>query len=190
MAKFGHGQPQIGYYWHFRLGTSRRAALSHQPYWSRAACNAFRTTSAGNDVAPRERLYWNGGCHGRGPAFRAGTFDGGTMTTASGWIHESQEEAPESLRTLIKYLELSLDKGKAVVLMRHEAGDFSVSLGNPADEENPLTRQGSVTGAVANEILAYTQPGANLITSGEQTYRFFRSFAQVGEAGAVVFAPA
>jgi hypothetical protein len=112
------------------------------------------------------------------------------MTIASGWMHGSQEEAPESLRTLIKYLELSLDKGKSVVLMRHETGEFFVSLGNPADEENPLARQGSVTGAVANEILAYTTPGANLITSGDQTYRFFRSFAQVGEAGAVVFATA
>lgn len=112
------------------------------------------------------------------------------MTTASGWIHGSQEEAPESLRTLIKYLELSLDKDKYVVLMRQETGDFSVSLGHPADEENPLTRQGNITGVVADEILAYTQPGANLITTGDQTYRFFRSFAQIGEAGAVVFAPA
>jgi hypothetical protein len=112
------------------------------------------------------------------------------MTTASGWIHGSQEEAPESLRTLIKYLELSLDKDKYVVLMRQETGDFSVFLGHPADEENPLTRQGSISGVVADEILAYSQPGANLITTGDQTYRFFRSFAQIGEAGAVVFAPA
>jgi hypothetical protein len=112
------------------------------------------------------------------------------MTTDSGWLDGSLQAPPESLRTLVKYLELSLDKGKSVVLMRHETGDFSVSLGNPADEENPLTRQGTIAAGIAGEILAFTRPGANLITTDGETYRFFRSFAQVGEAGAVVFAPA
>jgi hypothetical protein len=112
------------------------------------------------------------------------------MTTASGWVNGSQEETPESLRTLVKYLELSLDKGKSVVMMRQESGDFSVSLGDPGDDENPLKRQGTIAPGIAGEILALTHPGANLFTTGGETYRFFRSFAQVGEAGAVVFAPA
>lgn len=112
------------------------------------------------------------------------------MTTVSGWVNGSQDEAPESLRTLVKYLELSLDKGQSVVMMRQQGGEFSVSLGNPADEENPLKRQGTIAAGIAGEILAFTHPGANLISTGNESYRFFRSFAQVGEAGAVVFAPA
>jgi hypothetical protein len=112
------------------------------------------------------------------------------MTNASGWVNGSQDEAPESLRTLVKYLELSLDKGQSVVMIRNQAGEFSVSLGNPADEENPLKRLGTIATTIAGEILAFTHPGANLITTGGETYRFFRSFAQVGESGAVVFAPA
>ncbi|RFU45143.1 hypothetical protein [Paraburkholderia sp. DHOC27] len=111
------------------------------------------------------------------------------MTTASDWVNGSQEATPESLRTLVKYLELSLDKGKSVVIMRQETGEFSVSLGDPSDDENPLKRQGTLAAGIASEILAFTRPGANLITSEGETYRFFRSFAQVGQAGAVVFAP-
>lgn len=118
-----------------------------------------------------------------------GTFDGGSMTTASGWVHIAQEQAPESLLTLINYLERSLDKGKCVILMRGEGEVFSAYLGDPADEEPDLKRLGSVAAKVAGEILEFTHPGANVITAGEQTYRFFRSFAQIAEVGAVVFAP-
>jgi hypothetical protein len=112
------------------------------------------------------------------------------MTTASGWVNGSQDETSESLRTLVRYLELSLDKGQSVVMIRNQSGEFSVSLGNLADDENPLKRLGTIAAAIAGEILAFTHPGANLITTGDETYRFFRSFAQVGEAGAIVFAPA
>jgi hypothetical protein len=112
------------------------------------------------------------------------------MAADSGLADGPQDEAPESLLALVKYLELSLDKGKCVVMMRHDANVCSVYVGDPADEESELARHGTIAATVADEILELTQPGANRISVGDQTYRFVRSFTHIAEVGAVVFGPA
>jgi len=123
--------------------------------------------------------------------FRTRIFDrDGTMTTSSGLANGPQEETPESLLALIKYLELSLDKGKCVVMMRHHADLCSVYVGDPADEENELTGHGTIAAGVADEILELTQAGVNRIAVGDQTYRFVRSLTHIADVGAVVFGPA
>jgi hypothetical protein len=112
------------------------------------------------------------------------------MATASDSTYSVQGQPPESLRALAEYLELSLDKGKCLVMMRHGSDVCSVYVGDPSAEENDLTAQGTLATALADEILELTYSGANQISVGEQTYRFFRSFTQVADVGAVVFAPA
>ncbi|WCM23622.1 hypothetical protein NDK50_22430 [Paraburkholderia bryophila] len=112
------------------------------------------------------------------------------MAADSGLANGPQEETPESLLALVKYLELSLDKGKCVVMMRHDVGLCSVYVGDPADEENGLTAHGTIAAGVADEILELTQAGVNRIAVGDQTYRFVRSFTHIADVGAVVFGPA
>ncbi|RDK01944.1 hypothetical protein [Paraburkholderia lacunae] len=112
------------------------------------------------------------------------------MATASGFVDSPQEETPQSLLALVQYLELSLDKGKCIVMMRHDADVCSVYVGDPADEENELTGHGTIAAGVANEILELTQAGVNRLAIGDQTYRFVRSFTHVDGVGAVVFGPA
>jgi hypothetical protein len=123
--------------------------------------------------------------------FRTRIFDGdGRMTTSSGLVNGPQDETPESLLALVKYLDLALDKGTCVVMMRHDADVCSVYDGDPADEENPLTGHGTIAAGVADEILELTQAGVNRIAVGDQTYRFVRSFTHIADVGAVVFGPA
>jgi len=112
------------------------------------------------------------------------------MATASDLTYGPQGQTPESLRTLAEYLELSLDKGTYVVMMRHGADVCSVYVGDPAIGEDDLTRLGTISAAVADEILELTQVGLNRIAVGDQTYRFFRSFTHIADVGAVIFAPA
>jgi hypothetical protein len=121
---------------------------------------------------------------------RTVVYDGGKMTTDSGLANSPQEEVRGSLLTLIKYLERSLDVGKSVVMMRRDMEVFSVYVGDPAAEDEDLKNLGTITAAVANEILELTQAGVNRITVAGQTYRFFRSFTHITDVGAVVFAPA
>jgi hypothetical protein len=75
-------------------------------------------------------------------------------------------------------------------MMRHDADVCSVYVGDPADEENPLTGHGTIAAGVADEILELTQAGVNRIAVGDQTYRFVRSFTHIADVGAVVFGPA
>ncbi|MBB5441606.1 MULTISPECIES: hypothetical protein [unclassified Paraburkholderia] len=112
------------------------------------------------------------------------------MNTASDLTCDPHGQTPESLRALAEHLELSLDKGKCVVMMRDGSDVCSVYIGDPAGEENDLTRHGTISAAVADEILELTQPGTNQITVGDQSYRFFRSFTHIADVGAVIFAPA
>jgi hypothetical protein len=112
------------------------------------------------------------------------------MATVSDFTFGPQGQAPESLRTLAEYLELSLDKGRCVVMMRHGKEVCSVYVGDPANEEEDLTGHGTISAVVADEILELTQVGVNRMTVGDQTYRFFRSFTHIADVGAVIFAPA
>lgn len=111
------------------------------------------------------------------------------MATASDLTYAAQRQPPESLRALAEYLELSLDKGKSLVMMRHGTDVCSLYVGDPSSEESDLTAHGTIATTVANEILELTLSGANQITVGDQTYRFFRSFTHIADVGAVVFAP-
>jgi hypothetical protein len=81
-------------------------------------------------------------------------------------------------------------QGKCVVMMRDGTDVCSVYVGDPAGEEDDLTRHGTISAAVADEILELTQVGVNRMTVGDQTYRFFRSFTHIADVGAVTFAPA
>jgi hypothetical protein len=112
------------------------------------------------------------------------------MNTAPDLTCDPYGQTPESLRALTEYLELSLDKGKCVVMMRDGTDVCSVYVGDPAGDEDDLTRHGTISAAVADEILELTQVGVNRMTVGDQTYRFFRSFTHIADIGTVVFTPA
>ncbi|MFM0009142.1 hypothetical protein [Paraburkholderia sediminicola] len=103
--------------------------------------------------------------------------------------YDPQGQTAESLRALAAYLELWLDQGKCVVMMRHGTDVCSVYFGDPAGGEVDLTVHGTIAAAVADEILEFTQAGTNQITVGDQTYRFFRNLTHIAEVGAVIFAP-
>jgi hypothetical protein len=94
------------------------------------------------------------------------------------------------LLALAKYLELALDEGKCVVLMRHGVGVCAVYIGDPAGLQDDLAVHGEIAAALADGMLESTQVGVNQITIGDQPYRFIRSFTHIGDQGAVVFAPA
>jgi hypothetical protein len=111
------------------------------------------------------------------------------MATDSGPDHGSQGQTSESLLALAKYLELSLDAGACVVMLRQSADVCPVYVGDPAGTPDDLTRRGTISATLADEILETTHAGVNRITIGEQTYQFFRSFTHIEDRGAVVFAP-
>ncbi|MFT4434566.1 hypothetical protein ACMX25_14380 [Caballeronia sp. 15715] len=111
------------------------------------------------------------------------------MTTAPDLASGAHDDSPESLLTFAKYFERSLDEGMSIV-MRRESDIVSILMGEAAGEWNDLKNCGTITTALADEILALTKSGANQITVGELQYRFFRSFTHIEGAGAVVFAPA
>jgi hypothetical protein len=112
------------------------------------------------------------------------------MTTASGSVPAQHGQPPKSLLTLSKYLELALDEGECVVLVRHGAEVCAVYIGDPTGSEEDLAGHGTIAAALADEILELTHAGVNRITIGDQTYRFTRSFTHIADDGAVVFAPA
>jgi hypothetical protein len=112
------------------------------------------------------------------------------MTTASGLLPSQHGQPPESLLTLSKYLELALDEGECVVLIRHGADVCAVYIGDPTGSADDLADHGTISAALADEILELTEAGANRITIGDQAYRFIRSFTYIADRGAVVFTPA
>lgn len=114
----------------------------------------------------------------------------GNMAADSGLAYDPQGQTPGSLLTLVEYLELSLDEGGCVVMMRRSTDVCAVYIGEPADEDNELKGHGTIAAGVADEILELTHAGLNRITVGGQTYRFVRSFTHIADVGAVIFAPA
>jgi hypothetical protein len=111
------------------------------------------------------------------------------MTTASGWVPSQHGQTPESLVMLAEYLELALDEGECVVLMRYGADVCAVYIGDPTGSQDDLAGHGTIAATLADGMLELTDPGANRITIGDQTYRFIRSFTHIADRGAVVFAP-
>jgi len=74
--------------------------------------------------------------------------------------------------------------------MRRKSDVASLLIGESAEEFNNLQNCGSISSAMADEILELTKSGTNQLTIGAIQYRFFRSFAHIKDVGAVVFAPA
>ncbi|WGS52449.1 hypothetical protein LFL96_30110 [Paraburkholderia sp. D15] len=94
------------------------------------------------------------------------------------------------MRTLAGYLELALDEGKSVVLMRIGTQVRSVYIGDPSGVLEALTDHGVVAAFQADEMLSLTRLGLNRITADDQQYRFIRSVRYIADRQAVVFTPA
>jgi hypothetical protein len=112
------------------------------------------------------------------------------MTTGTGSVYIGHAQPPESLLTLAEYLELSLDEGQCVVMIRRGKDVCAVYVGDPAGLPDELTSYGTIASGLAEKILEITQAGVNRIMIGDQAYRFVRSFTHIDKDGAIVFAPA
>jgi hypothetical protein len=120
------------------------------------------------------------------------------MTTAAGSACNTQSgvqigtptSTPASLRALAHYLELALDAGQAVVVMRYGTGQRAVYIGIPGDSLDMLSISVAVAAHLAEEMLALTEPGLNRITADGQVYRFRRTHRYIEDRQAVIFAPA
>ncbi|MFM0624981.1 hypothetical protein [Paraburkholderia xenovorans] len=112
------------------------------------------------------------------------------MTVANTSMNGSHGPVPESLQTLVEYLELSLDKASSVVMTRHTTDVCTVYLGDPAGLIEEMKKVGTIAIPLANEMLELTRSGVNEMEIGGQAYRFVRTFTQVEDAAAVVFSAA
>lgn len=109
------------------------------------------------------------------------------MTNVSGPNTSGQAPLPEALQALSEYLELSLDAGASLIVMRHTSDTATIYVGDAAGPREELKRRGTIPAAVANAMLDVTRAGMNLIEIDGKTYRFFRSFTHMDELAAVVF---
>ena len=87
------------------------------------------------------------------------------MTPSTAAIYQTRTCTPESLRTLASFLELALDEGKSVVVMRIGSQVRSVYVGNPSGALEELTDSGVVDAFQADEMLVLTRLGLNRITA-------------------------
>lgn len=93
------------------------------------------------------------------------------------------------MATLCEYMELALDKGGHLVMMKSGAsGACALCIGDEtlADETPP--KCGTIPNDLANAILESTKSGLNELSVNGETYRFMRFFTEIGRQGAVVFA--
>jgi hypothetical protein len=104
--------------------------------------------------------------------------------------HAAHNVDTEALATLSEYLELALDKGESLILVRTRGGKSEVYLGDPALLQEDWAHLGAIPEPVARAILEGTRSGLNELTIQSQSYRFVRLFAQVADVGAVVFVAA
>jgi hypothetical protein len=104
--------------------------------------------------------------------------------------HDSPDTATKAVSTLSEYLELSLDKGASLILIRSPGEKSDVRLGDPGEPDGEWTRCAALHNSVVLAILEATRSGFNELDIEGQTYRFVRTFARVGEQGAIVFTPA
>jgi hypothetical protein len=104
--------------------------------------------------------------------------------------HEPLDVATEAASILSEYLELSLDKGMSLIVVRSQGEESDVYLGEPGEPDAEWTSCRAVQNSVVRAILESTRSGLNELVIQGQTYRFARTFAQVAEHGAVVFTPA
>src|SRR5579864_2750065 len=111
------------------------------------------------------------------------------MAAAMGSAYATQSHTPASLRELASYLELALDAGQAVFVMRYGESERLVYIGNPEGSLDELSGSGTVAASLADEMLLLTRPGVNRITADGQTYRFKRTHRYIEDCQAVIFAP-
>ncbi len=109
------------------------------------------------------------------------------MTNASGATTNLQGPRLEALQVLAEYLELSLDAGASLIVMRHSSDTATLYVGDAAGPREELKQRGTIAASLANEILNVTEAGNNLIDIEGKTYRFFRSFTHIEGVAAVGF---
>src|SRR5580692_5560269 len=109
------------------------------------------------------------------------------MTTAAGSAYAMYTSTPASLRELANYLELALDAGQAVVVMRYGTSQRSVYIGDPENSLDTLSSSDAVAAHLDEEMLALTEPGMNRITADGQVYRFTRTHRYIEDRQAVIF---
>ncbi|ACC74748.1 hypothetical protein PPMP20_29070 [Paraburkholderia phymatum] len=94
----------------------------------------------------------------------------------------------EAMATLSEYLELALDRGGHLVMVRNPSGTSTLYVGDISALEDELKKCGAILDELADAILESTHSGFNELTVNGSAYRFMRTFTQVGNKGAVVFA--
>ncbi|QXE07327.1 hypothetical protein BJG93_36485 (plasmid) [Paraburkholderia sprentiae WSM5005] len=100
------------------------------------------------------------------------------------------DAATAAASTLSTYLELSLDKGKSLIVVLSQRENNEVYLGDPGEPDADWISCAAMHNTVVRALLDATRSGLNELVIEGQAYRFVRTFAQVAEHGAVVFTPA
>ncbi|MGN6653432.1 hypothetical protein [Trinickia sp.] len=111
---------------------------------------------------------------------------GDAMGSTSGHQLASSVEA---MATLCEYMELALDKGGHLVMVRsRSSGTCTLYVGNETVLDEQLPKCGVIQNNLADAILESTESGLNELSINGETYRFMRFFTEVNRQGAVVFA--
>ncbi|WP_144141678.1 hypothetical protein [Paraburkholderia sp. BCC1884] len=109
------------------------------------------------------------------------------MTNGSGANTGERELQSQALQALSEYLELSLDAGASLIVMRHASDTATLYVGDASAPREELKRRGTIPAPLANAILDATRAGMNQLEIDGKTYRFFRSFTHMDDLAAVVF---
>jgi len=95
----------------------------------------------------------------------------------------------EAMATLSEYLELALDKGGHLVMVKSKSnGTSTLYVGDVPLSEETLRQYAVIQNNVADAILDATGSGLNELDINGETYRFMRFFTEFADQGAVVFA--
>jgi len=94
----------------------------------------------------------------------------------------------EAVATLTEYLELALDKGGHLVMVRGHDGTSILYVGDFGSADDELKKCGVIQNDLADAILETTGSGFNELAVNDGHYRFMRTFTQISGRGAVVFA--
>jgi hypothetical protein len=94
-----------------------------------------------------------------------------------------------ALQALVDYLELALDDGESFALFRLGANACQVLIGDPKGALDDMTSKATIPACLADEMLALTQNGTNVITVDGQRYRFTRFGSFIDNRATVVFTP-
>ena len=95
----------------------------------------------------------------------------------------------EAMATLSEYMELALDKGGHLVMVKsRDTGTCTLYVGDETMPEENLPKCGVIRNDLADAILEFTESGLNELSMNGEAYRFMRFFTDVDRQGAVVFA--